>query len=119
MTFDQPLWLKAIDIVKAKEMTKVVHRLGGFHLPMSACGSVFKMMKRSGIEEALEEAYGPNVVTQMRSGKAIARALRGLFLIDAALSTKLVTTLLPTGEVATMTDYHELPGEAIRTNKRK
>ena len=107
VTFDQPLWLKAIEIVKAKEMTTVVVRLGGFHLLMSACGSVFKMMKGSGIEEALEEAYGPNAVAQMTSGKAIARALRGLFLIDAALSTKLVTTLLPTGEVTTVSDIHE------------
>ena len=59
------------------------------------------------MEEALEETYGPNYVTQMTSGKAIARALCGLFLIDAALSTNLVTTLLPTGEVTTMTDIHE------------
>ena len=55
----------------------------------------------------MEETYGPNGVTQMTSVKAIARALRGLFLIDAALSTNLVTTLLPTGEVTTMTDIHE------------
>ena len=74
---------------------------------MSACGTVFKMMKGSGIEEALEEAFGPNAVTHMTSGKATARALRGLFLIDAALSTKLFTTLLPTGEFTTMTDIHE------------
>ena len=101
VTLYQPIWLKAIEIVKAKEMTKGVLRLGGFHLLMSACGSVFKMMKGSGIEEALEEAYGPNAVTQMTSGKAIAIALRGLFLVDAALSTKLVTALQPTGEVNT------------------
>ena len=70
-------------------MKSVVLRLGGFHNLMSACGSVFKIMKGSGIEKSLEEAYGPNAVTQMMSGKAIERALRVLFLIDAALSTKL------------------------------
>ena len=95
VTFDQPLWLKAMKIVSAKGMTKIVLRLGGFHLLMSACGSVFHMMKGSGIEEALEAAYGPNAVTQMMSGKAITRALRGLFLIEAALTTKILITLLP------------------------
>ena len=33
--------------------------------------------------------------------------LRGLFLIDSALSTELVTALLPTGEDSTLTDIHE------------
>ena len=74
---------------------------------MSACRSVFKMMKGSGIVEAFKEAYEQYAVTQMTSGKAIARAIRGLFLIDAAPPTKLVTTLLPTGGLSTMTDIHE------------
>ena len=43
----------------------------------------------------------------MTSGKCIVRALRGLFVIAAALSTELVTSLLPTGEVSTLTDIHE------------
>ena len=33
--------------------------------------------------------------------------LRGLVLIDSALSTELVTALLPTGEDSTLTDIHE------------
>ena len=43
----------------------------------------------------------------MMSDKAIARALRGLFVIAAALLTELVTSLLPTGEVSTLTDIQE------------
>ncbi len=43
----------------------------------------------------------------MTSGKAIVRALRGLFVIAAALSTELVTTLLPTGEDSTLIYIHE------------
>ena len=43
----------------------------------------------------------------MMSGKAIVRALRGLSLIDAALSTELVTASLPTGEFSTLTDIQE------------
>ena len=30
LTFDQPLWLKAVEIIKAKAMN-IVRRLGGFH----------------------------------------------------------------------------------------
>ena len=43
----------------------------------------------------------------MTSGKAIVRALRGLFVIAAALSTELVTSLLPTGVVSTLTDIQK------------
>ena len=43
----------------------------------------------------------------MTSGKAIVRALHGLFVIAAALSTGLVTALLPTGVVSTLTDIQE------------
>ena len=105
VTFDQPLWQKAMEIVTAKSMAKDVLRLGGFHLLMSTCGSVFQMMKGSGIEEALEQAYGPNAVTHVMSGKAISKVLRGLFLIEAALTTKVLTILLPQdGELNTMPD---------------
>ena len=47
--------------------------------------------------------YEPNTATQMTSGKAIVRALCGLFVIAA----ELVTALLPTGEVNTLTDIQE------------
>ena len=63
------------------------------------------MMKGSGIEEALEQVYGPNAVTHILSGKATTRALHGLFLIKAALSTKILSDLLPhDGERNTITD---------------
>ena len=62
-------------------------------------------MKGSGIEETLEQVYGPNAVTHMMSGKAITRAPHGLFLIEAALSTKILSNLLPhDGERNTITD---------------
>ena len=62
---------------------------------MSFVGSIGSVMKGSGLEEALETAYGPNAVTQMMSGKAIARALRGYFLVEGALVNKLMSVLLP------------------------
>ena len=84
VTFDQPLWIKAIEIIKSKSL-KIVCRLGGFHTMMSFVGSI----------GSLETVYGPNAVTQMMSGKAISRALRGHFLVEGALVNKLISALLP------------------------
>ena len=61
---------------------------------MSFMGSIGSMMKGSGLEEALERAYGPNAVTHKKSGKAVSRALRGHFLVEAALVNKLVMAVL-------------------------
>ena len=94
ITFDQPLWIKAVEIIMAKSMT-IVCRLGGFHTMMSFMGSIGTMMKGSGLEEALGTVYGPNAVTHMITGKAVSRALRGHFLIEAALTNKLLVEILP------------------------
>ena len=94
ITFDQPLWLKAVEIITAKSMN-IVCRLGGFHTMMSFFGSIGSMMKGFGLEEALENVYGSNVVTHMISGKAISRALHGHFLVEAVLMNKLLLRILP------------------------
>ena len=39
VTFDQPLWFKAVEIIKAKSLN-IVCRLGGFHTMMSFIGSI-------------------------------------------------------------------------------
>ena len=44
ITFDQPLYIKAMEIIKAKTMDMVV-MLGGFHLLMSFLGSIGGVMK--------------------------------------------------------------------------
>ena len=97
ITFDQPLWLKALEIITSKSMN-IVCRLGGFHTMMSFMGSIGSMMKGSGLEEALETVYGPNAVSQMMSGKAVSRALRGHFIVEAALVNKLLLAVLPVEE---------------------
>lgn len=53
------------------------------------------MMKGSGLEEALETVHGPNAVVHMISGKAVSRALRSHFLVEAALVNKLMLAVLP------------------------
>ena len=48
-------------------------------------------MAASGIEEVLELVYAKNAVPHILSGKAVARAIRGHFLVDAALNAMLVS----------------------------
>ena len=62
VTFDQPLWLKAVEITKSKSLN-VVCKMGGFHMLMSYLGSVGYVMES-------------NAVNNM-SGKAYSRAVRG------------------------------------------
>ena len=83
ITFGQPLYIKAMEIVKVKNLNMVV-MLGGFHLLMSFLGSIGEVMKGSGLEDALEELYGKSRVLHLISGKAVSRALRGHFLVESA-----------------------------------
>lgn len=84
VTFDQPLWLKAIGII-AETGLNIVARLGGFHTVMSFLGSIGKMMKGSGIEEVFAEVYAENSVEDIISGKAVSRAIRAHFMVESAL----------------------------------
>ena len=89
ITFDQPLWLKAMEIISSKRL-KVVCRLGGFHTLMSFLGSIGQLMAGAGLEEAMQTCYGSNTTAKMMTGKAFARALRGHFLVASALRIKLI-----------------------------
>ena len=93
ITFDQPLWIKAYEIIKAKSLNMVC-MLGGFHLLMSYMGSIGSLMKASGLEESMEQIYAKNTVPHIISGKAIARALRAHFLVESALVCKLMSPLV-------------------------
>ena len=73
----------------------VICRLGGFHTMMSFLSSIGSMMKGSGLEDVLENAYAPKAITHMISGKAVSKALHGHFLIKAALMNKLMLRVLP------------------------
>ncbi len=87
VTFDQPLWWKALMIIESEpeesDLRGIVLRLGGFHTEMSFLGSIGHLMDSSGLQEMLESIYAPNAVVHMLSGKAIARAVRGHFIVDA------------------------------------
>ena len=93
ITFDQPLWLKAIEISTEKSLN-IVCRLGGFHTLMSFLGSTGTVMKGSGLQECLQLVYGENAVTHILSGKAVSRAIRAHFLLQSALILKVITTII-------------------------
>ena len=93
VTFDQPLYIKAAEIVAASEdLGKVFIRLGGFHLIMSYMGSIGNIMSGSGLEELWESVYAKDSVVHMMSGRAYSRALRVNFLTQVALLKILIQT---------------------------
>lgn len=91
VTFDQPLYMKAREIVAASEdtseLSKITVRLGGFHLLMSFLGSIGYIMAGSDLKEVLSVIYAPNSVDKMLNGHAYVRAVRGHTLLHLALST--------------------------------
>ena len=93
VTFDQPLWIKANEIVHAK-CINIVLILGGFHTIKSFAGSIASLMSGSGLAESLETCYDKNTIRHMLTGKTIARALRGHFLVVAVLEETLMRPFL-------------------------
>lgn len=86
VTFDQPLYEKASEIVAAsRDLDKVVVRLGGFHLLMSYLGSIGKIMTGSGLENLWERVYAKGSVVHMLTGHAFSRAVRAHILTLLAL----------------------------------
>lgn len=83
VTFDQPLYIKAAEIVAASQgLDRVIVCLGGFHLLMSYLGSIGQIMTGSGLAELWESVYAKGSVIHMLSGHAFSRAL---ILASAAL----------------------------------
>lgn len=93
VTFDQPLYIKALDI-SMKAGLPIVIRLGGFHTLMSYLGSIANVMRGSGLEDMLSLMYGSNTIEHILTGKAYARAIRGHFLVQQALVQLLVKYLV-------------------------
>ncbi|GBN42448.1 hypothetical protein AVEN_98127-1 [Araneus ventricosus] len=78
ITFDQTLYTKTREIVAAapegSDLSKIVIRLGGFHLLSSFFGAIGYIMQGSGIKEVLSLIYAPNSLDKMLIGHAYARA---------------------------------------------
>lgn len=90
MTFDQPLFIKVVDLVSQAdendELSSIIVRLGGFHLLMNYMGAVGKIMGGSDLEEMWEEVYAQNAVVHMVNRHAYTRALRAHSLSQAAIA---------------------------------
>ena len=93
VTFDQPLYIKAAEIVaSSRDLDKVIVRLGGFHLLMSYLGSICHIMTGSGLAELWEQVYAKGSVIHMLSGHAFSRSLRAHILTSSALIGVLLGT---------------------------
>lgn len=123
VTFDQPLWIKSVEIVQSSKMN-IVCRLGGFHLLMNFLGAVGSIMAGSGLSEVMETCYGPLTVTYMMTGKAYAKALRGHFLVESALTVLLLKGVFSESVVegveplprTSLNELKELYSEAVNHN---
>ena len=69
INFDQPLWLKAVEITKAAGLD-IVCCLGCFHIIKSFLGAMGTVMAGCGIEELLGQIYFANTVAHMMHGIA-------------------------------------------------
>lgn len=91
VTFDQPLYWKAREIVASAPagslLSRSVIRLGGFHLLMSFLGAIGYLMSGSGLKELLSTIFAPLSVEKMMQGHAFARAVRGHLLATSSLAT--------------------------------
>jgi len=85
------MWWKALTFAELEptenNLRRIVLCLGGFHTEMNFFERIGYLMDSSGLQEVLELIYAPNAVIHMLSGKAIARAVRVHFIVDAALNT--------------------------------
>ena len=93
VSFDQPTWLKATEIVHSSNLS-IVLLLGGFHT-MSFAGGIRPLMRGSGSKTAFKCIYGKVTVSHLFSGKAIAKAFREYFLTESSLIKLLLKPLFP------------------------
>ena len=94
LTYDQPLFWKALLIVQSLPSTSplkmIILRLGAFHSIMSFQACIGHIMTGTGLQEALETIYAPNSVIHIMSGKAVSRASRAHSLAQVAVFAVLI-----------------------------
>ena len=99
VTFDQPLWLKAV-MIKKNNCLPITILLRSFHRQISFLGSVCYfvryVMKSSDILELLSTAYPPNSAKQMLQGNK--RAMRGHDLLTTALKKIILQQVIVNNE---------------------
>ncbi|GBM00792.1 hypothetical protein AVEN_257323-1 [Araneus ventricosus] len=90
VTFGQPLYTKAREILAAapegSDLSKIVIKLGGFHLLSSFFGEIGYIMQGCGIKEVLSLIYAPNSLDKILTGHAYARAVIAHTLLHLTLA---------------------------------
>ena len=76
------------------DLHKIVLRQGGFYTEMGFLGCIGSLMAGSGLKEILDMIYAPNAVEHILTGKAIEQAERAHLLINAAVTTLIVSKAL-------------------------
>ena len=94
VTFDQPLLMKAVEIIRTEHL-KIVTSLGGFLSLTSFVSSIGMVMEGFGLVKLLDSIYAPNSVLHLLSGKAIERVLEDHFLADTPLKIMLFSPIFP------------------------
>ena len=120
VTFDQPLYQKAREIVECckgtpneKKINKIVVRLGGFHMLMSYLGAVGYVMDGSGLKDAFCQLYAEVSAEKALTGHAYSRAIRGHILIQNALSHIIFSSMnLSESEVFVLKNLLEYVGKS-------
>ena len=107
MTFDLPIWLKAVDIIKQANIP-IMARLGGFHRLKSYLGSMGNIMQDSGLLEVIQLIYpGSTTANHIMDGGCFDKAIRAHLLVDTAIYQhimKLAFTEEERGDMRTFTE---------------
>lgn len=100
VTFDQPLYFKAREILACIDVNNDTHnlgsivvRLGGFHTLMPFLGAIGNIMEVSGLKEALCTIFAKNSCDKVLTGHAFSRSVRGHILTQAALGSVILSLL--------------------------
>ena len=92
LTFDQPLFHKALQLVPAEgsPFKQTILRLGGFQTILCFLAPIGDIMENSGIKETMLVPYAEGAVPQMLNGKSYSRAMRSHIILAKALMTLLL-----------------------------
>ena len=111
VTFDLPIWLKAVNIVKQANLP-VIPRLGGFHLLKSYLGSIGNIMQDSGLLEVIQLIYpGSTTANHILDGGCFDKAIRAHLLIDAAIYQHIMKFAFTEEERGYMKTFMEKVGD--------
>ena len=109
ITFDQPLWVKAVEVVVEQQINVV--SIWVLHATISCLSSVGIIMSGSAIEKALETCFGSLTVGHMLSGKCVSRAIRGHLFAESPLHSLLLHNFLTLSEESAAPE--QLPVTAV------